>query len=174
MLVCFACKFNTCECHLNSTKFGKPQDTTKLWRWLSGSLLVEIIFTAQLGIFFLKLMISLCSRLSLILNLLEGCIPYSDEFARKILASQFANSHFFQDRSYASFWPWILINFSGNMSAHQKVGAGKSCNMRLRSIITEGQESNGRFIDVGNRAGQQSVCVMICGCETSCLLLDFS
>lgn len=68
----------------------------------------------------------------------------------------------------------ILIDFRGNMSAHQKVGAGKSYNMRLRSIITEGQESNGRFIDMFKTAGQQFVCVMICGCETSCLLLDFS
>lgn len=63
------------------------------------------------------------------------------------------------------------------MSAHQKVGAGKSCNMRLRPVITEGQESNGRFIDMleteQDGSLEKYVCVTICRCETSCLQLDF-
>lgn len=42
----------------------------------------------------------------------------------------------------------ILIDFSENTSAHQKAGAGKNCNVRLRSIITEGEESNRTFIDM--------------------------
>lgn len=73
---------------------------------------------------------------------------------------------------------WILIDFSGNMSAHQQVGAGKTCNVRLRSIITEGQKSNGRYIDAleteQDSTLEKYVLVVICRCETSCLHLDFA
>lgn len=50
--------------------------------------------------------------------------------------------------------------------------------MRLRSVITEVQESNGIFIDMlkteQDSSWENYVCVTICGCETSCLQLDFS
>lgn len=49
------------------------------------------------------------------------------------------------------------------MSAHQKVEAGKSCNMRLRSIIIEGARKQWKiYRRGGNRAGRQSGLICIC------------